>query len=222
MAIPGEIQFGDTTTGDATLPGMDESRGDLLEVRKILAGERDRYAALVTKHSPSVAAIVARRVPRADVEEVVHEVFVRAYHSLGGFRGEQPLSHWLSRIAVRECYDRWRRERRRVEDIAPRATPDEQQWLEHAATPQAIARELEEEDRRLAIDLFHRALALLTPEDRAVLVLVSVEERSVAEAAKLLGWSSVNVKVRAHRARKRLVKAVERLSRPDGGKNDRG
>ena len=48
------------------------------------------------------------------------------------------------------------------------------------------------------------ALETLKPEDRMVLTMLHIEERSVAEIASLLGWTESNVKVRALRARQKL------------------
>jgi len=57
----------------------------------------------------------------------------------------------------------------------------------------------------------------LSAEDRAVLELVYLEERPVKEAAELLGWSSVNVKVRAYRSRKKLRAILDGLTAEKGG-----
>jgi RNA polymerase sigma-70 factor (ECF subfamily) len=67
------------------------------------------------------------------------------------------------------------------------------------------------ESRMMARDLMMRALALLSPADRAVIELVHLEERPVKEAADMLGWSTANVKVRAHRSRKKLRKILEKM-----------
>lgn len=61
--------------------------------------------------------------------------------------------------------------------------------------------------RRETADLLHWALAQLSPENRMVLTLVYLEGYTVRDAAALLGWSTVNVKVRAHRARRQLRKS---------------
>ena len=58
--------------------------------------------------------------------------------------------------------------------------------------------------RREATEVLEWALGQLSPENRAVLTLVHLDGHSVREAAQLLGWSVVNVKVRAHRARQML------------------
>jgi RNA polymerase sigma-70 factor (ECF subfamily) len=60
-------------------------------------------------------------------------------------------------------------------------------------------------------DLLQKALAHLSPENRMVVTLVHLEGYSVREAAELLGWTVVNVKVRAHRARQQLRNILEPL-----------
>jgi len=62
--------------------------------------------------------------------------------------------------------------------------------------------------RREALSFLRWALDQLSPQDRTVLTLTYLEEYSVAEAAKLLGWSVPNVKIRSHRAKKKLRKIL--------------
>jgi RNA polymerase sigma-70 factor (ECF subfamily) len=54
------------------------------------------------------------------------------------------------------------------------------------------------------LEVLDWALGQLSPENRLVLSLVHLEGRTVREAADLLGWSMINVKVRCHRARQKL------------------
>ena len=62
-----------------------------------------------------------------------------------------------------------------------------------------------------AAEVLEWALRQLSPENRAVLTLVHLDGYSVREAAELLGWSLVNVKVRAHRARQALRKILSHI-----------
>ena len=64
--------------------------------------------------------------------------------------------------------------------------------------------------REEAAEVLEWALGKLSPENRAVLTLVHLDGYSVREAAQLLGWSLVNVKVRAHRARQALRALLRR------------
>lgn len=178
------------------------SDSDFHLVQRILNSERDLYQGIVESNMSMVAAIVRKRVGLADVNGVAHDIFVRAYGSLAAYRGEQPFSHWLSKIAVRECIDIWRRQRRNREQSVSELSTAQQAWLDGLQATDGA------EERRLAVDTLQWAMGKLSPEDRAVVHLVHIEGHSVSEAAQLLGWSRVNVKVRAHRARVKLKKIV--------------
>ena len=88
-------------------PSADER--DIL--RRIGQGETECFADLIRRYQGHVVRIVGRRVPSDRVEEVVHDVFVRAYLGLKQFSGSSPFDHWLAGIAVRCCYDFWRTEK---------------------------------------------------------------------------------------------------------------
>ena len=61
------------------------------------------------------------------------------------------------------------------------------------------------------------ALSKLTAEERMVITLLYLEEMSVKETADLLGWTVVNVKVKAHRLRNKLRKIISELPGAEGG-----
>ncbi len=175
--------------------------GELL--RRIRHGEVDRYADLVRRHQSAVARIVGRRVPSEHADEIVQDVFVRAYFSLAQFSGEVPFERWLAGIAVRACYDFWRNKAR--EDVPVSAlTDDHQRWMDQVLSARSEREFHDQARRREAVAVLEWALNQLSPPNRAVLTLVHLDGRSVKEAAELLGWSVVTVKVRAHRARRAL------------------
>jgi len=62
-----------------------------------------------------------------------------------------------------------------------------------------------------ARDLLEKLLGSLSPQDRLVVQLLHLEERSVAEIRRLTGWSEPMIKVRAFRARKKLQKFLKLL-----------
>ena len=185
-------------------------------IRRVLVGDTDLFEELLMRYQEHVGRIVGGHVPREMVDEVAHDVFVRAYTSLPTYSFRTPFSHWLSTIAVRTCYDAWRTvsARKEVPLSGPSEVPDEQQqWTEHV-----LARESKERfdamiQQQDATNLLQWALAQLSPENRMVMTLVHLEGHSVREAAELLGWTVVNVKVRSHRARQQLRKILETLLR---------
>jgi RNA polymerase sigma-70 factor (ECF subfamily) len=172
-------------------------------IERVLHGEVERFAELITRHRQHVLKIVSAHVPADRAAEVAHDVFVRAYRSLTKFSRQVPFEHWLSRLAVRTCYDFWRTHRR-VEVPLSTLTADQAGWLDRALAAESEAQFRDQADRRESLEVLDWALAQLSPENRLVLTLVHLENRSVREAADLLGWSMVNVKVRCHRARQKL------------------
>ena len=176
-------------------------------IDEVLRGQIDRFAELITRHQQHVARIVNRHVPSDCVAEVAHDVFVRAYTSLANFSKQTPFEHWLSGIAVRTCYDFWRTKRR--EELPMSAlTTEHQSWMDHVLAAESEDRFREQAGKREAVELLEWALGRLSAENRLVLTLVYLDGHSVREAAHLLGWSVVNVKVRAHRARLSLRKLL--------------
>jgi RNA polymerase sigma-70 factor, ECF subfamily len=181
-------------------------------IHRVLHGEIDLFAELITRHQRHVARIVSRHVPYDRVAEVAHDVFVRAYTNLSDFSGRVPFEHWLSGIAVRTSYEFWRASRREELPVST-LTGEHQQWIEHVLAAESSDRFREQARRREAVELLDWGLNHLSAENRLVLTLVHLEGHSVREAAGLLGWSVANVKVRAHRAR--LV--LRKLFRAKGG-----
>lgn len=172
---------------------------DWADVSQTLQGSSDAYARLVNRYQQEIATQVWRYAPRAEViEELVHDVFVEAYLSLGTFRGQSPFLHWLRKIAVRVGYKYWKSETKRraqgpilANTAAVTATPANPLEAAEAATQ------------------LYAVLERLSPRDRAVITLIHLEERSIAEAADLLDWSQAMVKVQAFRARRKLKKLLQ-------------
>jgi RNA polymerase sigma-70 factor, ECF subfamily len=179
-------------------------------IPRILAGEVELFEKLITRYKQHVSRIVAGHVRRDMVEEVAHDAFVRAYTSLSTYSFRVPFEHWLARIALRSCYDAWRTSARK--EVSFDGLDDEHQQ----SAERVLAAESEERfdyfvRQRETTELLQKALAQLSPENRMVVTLVHLEGYSVREAAERLGWSRINVKVRAHRARRQLRKVLENL-----------
>ena len=185
-----------------------EAATDMELVRRVLDGDREEFAHLMERYGRFVSTIVKRHVPADRVEEVVQEVFIKAYKSLSNIEKADSFKGWISTITVRSCYDFWRRHYRASEIPMNSLDDDHRMWLK-----QAVADHSEDEWSRLgrkkeAKTILDWALGRLKPEDRMVLELVHLEEKSCKEAAQLLGWSVANVKVRAFRSRKKLQKLL--------------
>ena len=192
-------------------PRTSEGTRDEDIIPRILAGEVELFEELITRYKHHVGRIVAGHVRRDMVEEVAHEAFVRAYVSLSTYSFQVPFEHWLARIALRSCYDAWRTVASRKEVSLGGLGDEHQQSAERLLAAESAERFDELIRQRETAELLQAALAQLSPENRMVVTLVHLEGHSVREAAKRLGWSVINVKVRAHRARRQLRTVLEKL-----------
>ncbi len=155
-----------------------------------LQGDGQAFADLVRRHEKRVFRLVGRFFrKRADVEDVAQETFLTAWRKLATYKARAPFEHWLTRVCLNCCYAQLRKVRRPTE-------------------PLHESMSVREEDPTLGVEI-ERMLAPLAAADRFVLLMLYGEGWSVAEIAQRLGWTQVNVKVRAHRAKKRLRALLE-------------
>ncbi|MFH0944739.1 MAG: sigma-70 family RNA polymerase sigma factor [Planctomycetota bacterium] len=178
-------------------PTADQNALDWEVIQRVVRGEVDAFEILLDRHTQRVFEIVSRHAPADRVPEIAHETFVQAYLSLKRYRPTGPFSGWLATIAFKRCSDHWRRTYR---ERPSRESP-------HDAGPDPAAeREATQTEMRELLDW---ALEQLGTEDRIVLTMEYLEGLGVRECARTLGWSEAKVKVRAHRARKRLRQVLE-------------
>lgn len=143
------------------------------------------------------------------MEDIVQEVWLKAFQKLKGFRGEAPFEHWLMRLAVRTCYDFLRGHQRNRETTFSEISEPESDWLERfVSQPETAA-----ENADAARQLVERILEQLSPAGRLIITLLEIEERSVKEIAGLTGWSVPLVKVRAFRARAEMRKLLAKMAK---------
>jgi len=177
-------------------------------IRRVLDGDANAFEHLLVKFQDQVLRIVRKHIPYGQVEETAQDVFVRAYQSLPTFKGKSGFKQWLSAITIRTCYDFWRKQYRSREFPMSTLTEKHQDWLEKIISDQSSQLFNKQSSQKEAREVLDWALNRLSAEDRMVLELVYLEGLSGKEAAKLLGWSVANVKIRSHRSRKKLRKLI--------------
>ncbi|HKQ38057.1 MAG TPA: sigma-70 family RNA polymerase sigma factor [Verrucomicrobiae bacterium] len=189
---------------------MDQSESDADLIAAVLKGDPACFEPLVRKYSPRLFATARRYARReSEVEDIVQEVWGKAYAHLSSFRGDAPFEHWLMRLAVRTCYDFLRKHQRSRETTFTELTEPETDWLERHVEGSGS----DPEQVSAAKQLVERLLAQLSPQARLVITLLELEERTVKDIARLTGWSVPLVKVRAFRARAEMKKALARIAK---------
>jgi len=192
---------------------MGSSKAEVSEsdwIRRVQGGEREAFEPLLERHQKRVFSLVYHLVRRRDeVEDIAQEIFIKAFRGIRSYNFQASFGTWLSRIAVNHCYDYLRREQKtklayywQIGEEGSRAIEGQAQ----SASEGALNLEQESEARDLAEKLLARAPA----EDRTILVLKELEDHSVEEIAAILQLRPNTVKVRLHRARKRMLEDWKR------------
>ncbi len=170
-------------------------------VDRLICGEERAFRELYEARSGEVYRL-ARRFTRADAEaeEVVQEVFINAFRSIGSFRREASMRTWLYRITVNTALKRlrWRKRRREVGDGAIEWTVDQR------ASPERRAADRE------AMAVLERALDRLSEAKRTVLLMHEVEGLDTNEIAQTLGCPRSTILTRLARARHEVVASASK------------
>ncbi len=172
-------------------------------VERARHGDRAAFEALVRRHADRLhAVVIGFGAPPPEAEEIVQETFVRAWRSIGRFKGDSQFFTWLYRIGINEAKRHMARRAAQLAQITPDGGPPTTVG-DRSQSPQQHA---EHRDLRAALERAVRAL----PDDlRAPLVLRDVEGLSTAQAAAVMGLGEAALKSRLHRARLAVRAAME-------------
>jgi RNA polymerase sigma-70 factor, ECF subfamily len=178
-------------------------------IAEVLRGDTSAFETLVIRYQRRIFGSVRRYAQsESDTEDIVQQVFVKAFTKLASYRGDAPFEHWLMRLSVRTCLDFLRSQRRKPEILMSQLSEAETALLDRGA----IDSGQDQQNSAAACELVQRLLDHLPPPYRIVITLLEIEERSVKEIAQLTGWSIPLIKVRAFRARRQMRQWLERMA----------
>ena len=188
-------------------------REEAAEIRKILAGEIDRFEYFVKTYQKRIyrLAYTLLRDP-AEADGATQDVFVKAYRALAAFKGESAFETWLTRIAINTVRDVVRRRRpvvlfSELNGDGEEDGPEIPASLDPADGTSAERDLMSREIRRRIAD----ALVSLSPRQRAVFVMKHYEERSIAEIGAATGLDEGTIKSHLFRAARKLRERLEDL-----------
>ncbi|MBP1615332.1 MAG: putative polymerase sigma factor [Bacteroidetes bacterium] len=175
-----------------------EAKDETQYIQRILDGETELYAVLLDRYNRPIYSLIVQMVScPEDAEELVQDTFLKAFRSLGNYKGESRFSTWLYRIAYNITISFTRKKRQEflyLEDSTINNVPDEK--AEEILCP------TDDEERITALI---QAIELLNAEEKAVITLFYYEQKSIEEVGEVLDLTVSNVKVKLHRIRKKIV-----------------
>ncbi|MDR1372173.1 MAG: sigma-70 family RNA polymerase sigma factor [Dysgonamonadaceae bacterium] len=174
---------------------------DMPVIKRILEGDSRAFEEIVSVYGKKVFALVSKMVDRReDAEDISQEVFIRVFKSIGMFREDAGFSTWIYRIAYNTAVSELRK--RKILFI-----PIEDETAESDTEGNGDA-EAETESKLCFLD---RALKKLPPDERFLITLYYMEDRTMDEISAVSGLSPGNVKVKMYRIRKKLEKEINKL-----------
>ncbi len=190
--MPAELSTTETTTA-----------ADFELIQAFRAGDETAFTALVQKYQQHVFNLIFHHAgPRAEVEDLAQEVFLKVFANLNSFQGRASFRTWLYRITLNVCIDHGRKQKlRRMLSLESLSEWAKDRLSMRNTAPASPHREAENSDLRTRIQ---HALAQLPEEFRQPLILREIEGLDYDEIAALTGAQLGTVKSRIFRGRQRL------------------
>ncbi len=176
-----------------------------LIIDKVKSGDLSAFNVLIDEYKNMAFTLALKLMKsREDAEEVTQDAFLKAYTKIHQFEGKSKFSTWLYTIVYHTALTRLRKKQLPIdsthlgqEDNLSAYSESDKEW-----------RSLQKQERSSYIQM---ALSKLSTEDQVAITLFYLNENSLQEICEITEWELSNVKVRLHRARKRLLKALEAL-----------
>jgi RNA polymerase sigma factor (sigma-70 family) len=183
---------------------MDARTTDNEIITRVLRGEHQLYAGLVTRYQNFVFTLALRYTPvREDAEEIAQDVFVKAYKALKDFRGESKFSTWLYSIVNSTAITFLRKKKLDVSSL-------DNEYVFEQADSKDSGMNANQVEVKSKVEMVTKAIQLLSPDDAKLITLFYKAEQSLEEIANILGMETNTVKVKLHRARTRLKEKMEK------------
>ena len=165
-------------------------------IKEILSGKTEHYEYFLDCYGQQVFVLVDRIVScQEEAEELTQDVFIKAFQQLSSFKAESSFSTWIYRIATNTALSAIRNRKNEVIRLDDSVFAN----LSDTQVDEALEDDSEEQLQRL-----QRAMEQLEADERALITLYYMEEKSLAEVAFIVGLTEANVKVKLHRIRKKL------------------
>jgi RNA polymerase sigma-70 factor, ECF subfamily len=181
-------------------------------VRRVQARDELAFRDIVERYQAKVFSIIYGILRNHnDAEDIAQQVFAKIYFSIQSFDFRSSLLTWIYKITVNECYDYLRKKRVRKLVYESDFSEEDAQRMQNSESSTGQAPPVDTQLARK--DLVTKLLAKLSNEDRSLLLLKEVEGHSVEELSQMTGMNENTIKVKLFRARQKLLKVAQRLTR---------
>ncbi len=209
IALRGQLEIEQVATATAV---ETRQNSEALFIERLKQGEAAAFDTLVSERSGEIYGLLYRMTENTEeARDLTQETFLRAFQSIGSFRGDADLRTWIYRIAINQARNRWRWWRRRRRDSTVSLDAIEGQRNQPLSATLAEDSNNPEQDtlaheRERAL---RKALRSLSSVYRETVILRDIEGFSYEDIAATLEISVGTVKSRLARGRQELRRRLE-------------
>lgn len=184
------------------------NKNDQLYITKVINGDTNAFVYLVDNYKNMVFSLAFKMTKnREEAEEISQDTFIKAYKNLKKFKGDSKFSTWLYRIAYHTSLDNIKKNKNNNNTFEiNEITFNQIQSVEN------ILEGIERKERAKIID---ECLLQLPEEERSIIWMFYYDDLSLKEIMEVTSLSEANLKVKLHRARKKLLTIVEENVEPE-------
>lgn len=179
-------------------------------IQHILKGEKDYYEILMRRCNQLLYRVIRGYIEEDEIaEDIMQDTYISAYEKLGQYKGKSSFSTWLIRIGINEAL-MYKRKTKKIESLFTREKENENSSFQEKMHPEMKMIYSE------SGNYIEKAIDELPAKLRSVFIMIEIEGLNIETASKYLDLSSVNVKVRLHRAKKILQGKLSQFSDLEG------
>jgi RNA polymerase sigma factor (sigma-70 family) len=184
------------------------NNNDQLYIDKVLSGNVNAFAYLVDAYKNMVFSLAFKMTKnREEAEEVSQDTFIKAFKNLKKFKGDSKFSTWLYRIAYHACLDAIKKNKKHTTLLEINEVTYNQ-----IVSVDDVLQGIERKERAKIMD---ECLFKLPEDERSLIWMFYFDELSLKEIIAVIEISEASLKVKLHRARKRLLAIVKENIEPE-------
>ncbi len=184
------------------------NNNDQLYITKVINGDTNAFAYLVDKYKDMVYSLAYKMTKnREEAEEISQDTFIKAFKNLNKFKGDSKFSTWLYRIVYHAALDSIKKNKNNNSTFEINEVTYNQ-----IKSVEDILQGIERKERA---KIMNECLLKLPEEERSIIWMFYYDELSLKEIIEVTKISEANVKVKLHRARKKLLTIVEKNVAPE-------
>jgi RNA polymerase sigma-70 factor (ECF subfamily) len=170
---------------------------DLIYIEAVRNGNITAYSFLVDKYRDMVYSLALKLIKRPEeAEELAQDTFVKAFTKIDKFEGKSKFSTWLYSITYHACITELRKRKIKFASLDDHQISDQDELKMYDSFG---ARKKEEQEKYL-----NKAIEQLSGDDQVLITLYYYENQSMDEISAITGLTVSNIKVKIHRARKKM------------------